>query len=308
MAIPASLCSDSRRRSRSRHQRVPSPGPGRQHGPRLRDGRRAANLRSQCSSVASNSAEVRETTASGAVVLRPARATRSSRPATSAGRTSCSAHALATGEGLAEPIAFGPSSTGPSRASTRSRTTRRRRLATHGERSRYCSSPRTRTARPARTSSSPTSSSNRGNAEQALELLEEGWPLIERERRDKLERAQYRLEEARALAKLGRSEEAGALAMQISGLISRCGARGRSAELHGARHRLRGARRDGRARARSTSWPQSCWSRATRTGTSSRCTQSSPTSPRPRARKEEAYEYMKKAVEQQRAVAESLVP
>jgi tetratricopeptide (TPR) repeat protein len=60
---------------------------------------------------------------------------------------------------------------------------------------------------------------NRGNAEEALELLEAGWPLLE-ESGNKLERAQYRLEEARALAMLGRREEAAALAMQISGLVS----------------------------------------------------------------------------------------
>lgn len=59
---------------------------------------------------------------------------------------------------------------------------------------------------------------DRGNPEEALELLGQGWPLMERNG-NALERAQYRLEEARALAKLGRSEEAAALAMQISGLI-----------------------------------------------------------------------------------------
>jgi tetratricopeptide (TPR) repeat protein len=59
---------------------------------------------------------------------------------------------------------------------------------------------------------------NRGDAQKALELLEEGWPLLETTG-NKLERAQYRLEEARALAMLGRREEAGALAMQISGLL-----------------------------------------------------------------------------------------
>jgi tetratricopeptide (TPR) repeat protein len=59
---------------------------------------------------------------------------------------------------------------------------------------------------------------NRGDAEKALELLEEGWPMLQSSG-NKLERAQYRLEEARALAMLGRREEAGALAMQISGLI-----------------------------------------------------------------------------------------
>jgi tetratricopeptide (TPR) repeat protein len=60
---------------------------------------------------------------------------------------------------------------------------------------------------------------NRGNADRALELLEQGWPLLEASG-NKLERAQYRLEEARALAMLGRREEAGALAMQISGLVA----------------------------------------------------------------------------------------
>jgi transcriptional regulator with XRE-family HTH domain len=60
---------------------------------------------------------------------------------------------------------------------------------------------------------------NRGNADRALDLLEQGWPLLEASG-NKLERAQYRLEEARALAMLGRREEAGALAMQISGLVA----------------------------------------------------------------------------------------
>jgi tetratricopeptide (TPR) repeat protein len=52
----------------------------------------------------------------------------------------------------------------------------------------------------------------------ALELLEKGWPLLSK-RANRLEQAEYRLEEARALAALGRSEEAAALAMQISGLL-----------------------------------------------------------------------------------------
>jgi tetratricopeptide (TPR) repeat protein len=60
---------------------------------------------------------------------------------------------------------------------------------------------------------------NRGEPDSALRLLEEGWPLLETSG-NPLERAQYRLEEARALAKLGRDEEAGALAMQISGIIA----------------------------------------------------------------------------------------
>jgi len=60
---------------------------------------------------------------------------------------------------------------------------------------------------------------DRGRAEEALGILDEGWPLLEASG-NPLERAQYRLEEARALAKLGRNEEAAALAMQISGIIA----------------------------------------------------------------------------------------
>lgn len=60
---------------------------------------------------------------------------------------------------------------------------------------------------------------DRGHAEEALRIVEEGWPLLENTG-NAVERAQYRLEEARALAKLGRREEAAALAMQISGLIA----------------------------------------------------------------------------------------
>jgi tetratricopeptide (TPR) repeat protein len=60
---------------------------------------------------------------------------------------------------------------------------------------------------------------DRGKPESALELLHEGWPLLEKSG-NALERAQYRLEEARALAKLGREEEAGALAMEVSGVIA----------------------------------------------------------------------------------------
>jgi len=60
---------------------------------------------------------------------------------------------------------------------------------------------------------------DRGRAEEALAILEEGWPLLEASA-NPLERAQYRLEEARALAKLGRTEEAAALAMQISGIVA----------------------------------------------------------------------------------------
>ncbi|HXV57012.1 MAG TPA: tetratricopeptide repeat protein [Gaiellaceae bacterium] len=60
---------------------------------------------------------------------------------------------------------------------------------------------------------------DRGHPEAALEVLHEGWPLLERNA-NPLERAQYRLEEARALARLGREEEAGTLVMQISGIIA----------------------------------------------------------------------------------------
>jgi tetratricopeptide (TPR) repeat protein len=60
---------------------------------------------------------------------------------------------------------------------------------------------------------------DRGQPEEALRVLQEGWPLLEHTG-NPLERAQYRLEEARALAKLGEKEDAAALAMQISGVIS----------------------------------------------------------------------------------------
>jgi tetratricopeptide (TPR) repeat protein len=60
---------------------------------------------------------------------------------------------------------------------------------------------------------------DRNRPDEALQLLEQGWPLLE-ESANPIERAQYRLEEARALAKLDRKEEAGALAMQISGIIA----------------------------------------------------------------------------------------
>ncbi len=60
---------------------------------------------------------------------------------------------------------------------------------------------------------------DRDRPEEALRVLAEGWPLLERNG-NAVERAQYRLEEARALVKLGRKEEAAALAMQISGIIA----------------------------------------------------------------------------------------
>jgi len=60
---------------------------------------------------------------------------------------------------------------------------------------------------------------DRGRAEEALRVIREGWPLLENTG-NAVERAQYRLEEARALAKLGQREDAAALAMQISGVIA----------------------------------------------------------------------------------------
>ena len=60
---------------------------------------------------------------------------------------------------------------------------------------------------------------DRGRSEEALGILEAGRPLLEAAG-NPLERAQYRLEEARALAKLGRNEEAATLAMQVSGIIA----------------------------------------------------------------------------------------
>jgi tetratricopeptide (TPR) repeat protein len=59
---------------------------------------------------------------------------------------------------------------------------------------------------------------DRGNAEEALRIIREGWPLLE-QTGNPVERAQYRLEEARALARLEQHEDAAALAMQISGVI-----------------------------------------------------------------------------------------
>jgi tetratricopeptide (TPR) repeat protein len=59
---------------------------------------------------------------------------------------------------------------------------------------------------------------DRGNAEDALELLEAGLPLV-RESGNKLEEAQFKLEEARALAKLGRAEAAASLAMEVAPML-----------------------------------------------------------------------------------------
>lgn len=53
---------------------------------------------------------------------------------------------------------------------------------------------------------------------EALEHLEEGWPLLERSG-TAVEHAQFRVEEARALAKLGKREEASSIALEVVGLL-----------------------------------------------------------------------------------------
>ncbi len=144
---------------------------------------------------------------------------------------------------------------------------------------------------------------DRGNAQEALEILEEGWPLLEASANG-LERAQYRLEEARALARLGRSEEAAALAMQISGLIADAhpedaarsysvlagvfddlGDRGRARELYELAAELLEPRNPNR-------FLIDVYSRLADIAESE-------------GRKEEAYELMKKAVGMQKAVADA---
>jgi tetratricopeptide (TPR) repeat protein len=145
---------------------------------------------------------------------------------------------------------------------------------------------------------------DRGNAEEALELLEHGWPLLERSG-NRLERAQYRIEEARALAKLGRHEEAAALAMQVSGLIAdaapedaarsytvlgsvyeELGEASRAREVYELAAELLEPRNPNR-------YLVDVYSRLADLAEAE-------------GRKEEAYEYMKKAVGQQKAVAEKL--
>jgi len=59
---------------------------------------------------------------------------------------------------------------------------------------------------------------NRGNAAEALELLETGYPLVERAG-NRYEQAMFRIEQARALAQLGQGEEAASLAMEAAGSI-----------------------------------------------------------------------------------------
>jgi tetratricopeptide (TPR) repeat protein len=146
---------------------------------------------------------------------------------------------------------------------------------------------------------------NRGNAEDALDLLEQGWPLLERSG-NKLERAQYRLEEARALATLGRSEEAAALAMQISGLIADAAPEdaARSYTVLGSVYEELGES----ARAREV-YELAAELLEPRNPNRFLIEVYSKLADLAEAdgRKEEAYDYMKKAVRQQRAVAESLV-
>lgn len=144
---------------------------------------------------------------------------------------------------------------------------------------------------------------DRGNAQEALDILKEGWPLLQASANG-LERAQYRLEEARALARLGRSEEAAALAMQISGLIADAhpedaarsysvlagvfddlGDRGRARELYELAAELLEPRNPNR-------FLVDVYSRLADIAESE-------------GRKEEAYELMKKAVGMQKAVAEA---
>ncbi len=60
---------------------------------------------------------------------------------------------------------------------------------------------------------------DRNRPQEALELLRKAWPLLEGSGTP-IEKAGFRLEEARALAQLDRREEAGALAMEVSGLLS----------------------------------------------------------------------------------------
>jgi tetratricopeptide (TPR) repeat protein len=146
---------------------------------------------------------------------------------------------------------------------------------------------------------------DRGNADEALILLERGWPLLERSG-NKLERAQYRLEEARALAMLERSEEAAALAMQVSGLISdaapedaarsytvlgnvyeELGESSRAREVYELAAELLEPRNPNR-------FLIEVYSKLADLAEAE-------------GRKEEAYDYMKKAVRQQRAVAATLV-
>lgn len=59
----------------------------------------------------------------------------------------------------------------------------------------------------------------RGNPEEALELLSSGYPLIEQSG-NRYEQAMFKLEEARALVRLGRPEDAAAVGMEASGMLA----------------------------------------------------------------------------------------
>jgi len=58
----------------------------------------------------------------------------------------------------------------------------------------------------------------RKNPEEALELLREGYPLVQ-QAGDRFEQALFRLEEARALLQLGRHEEAGERAREVAAVL-----------------------------------------------------------------------------------------
>ena len=60
---------------------------------------------------------------------------------------------------------------------------------------------------------------DRDRPEEALALLDKAWPLLARTA-NPVDQAAFRLEKARALAQLGRPEEAAALAMEVSGLLA----------------------------------------------------------------------------------------
>lgn len=60
---------------------------------------------------------------------------------------------------------------------------------------------------------------DRGHADEALDLLASGYPLIEQSG-NTYEQAMFKLEQARAYAQLGRKDEAGPLAMEAAGLLN----------------------------------------------------------------------------------------
>ena len=86
---------------------------------------------------------------------------------------------------------------------------------------------------------------DREHPEEALRLLDRAWPLLERTA-NPVDKAGFRLERARALAALGRSEEAGAIAMEVSALLADAKPLPGGPQLRAARRRLR---RHGSARA-----------------------------------------------------------